>query len=237
MTVHAVVAVAKMDYDGIADRVIHYCQDNKIDYKATVPDSAFTDADGIDDVKLITAFNAATNPTISPATPVPADAVTASGSGLDPHISPANAQTQAARVADARKMKVEKVNEMIEQFTDGASLGFLGDPGVNVLRLNLGAGPGRRRVGIATGQNDLSINRRSRLPKTGLRGGDTTAPSRAPPLLPRNSCEPITPYEATGTDFVIPTYRLRDVRRRSSATKRQEGISADQSEEHEGQGT
>jgi K+-transporting ATPase KdpC subunit len=136
MTVHAVVAV-QMDYDGIADRVIHYCQDNKIEYKSTVPDSAFTDADGIDDEKLVAAFNSATNPTISPATPVPADAVTASGSGLDPHISPANAQTQASRVADSRKMPVDKVKELIDQNTDGPNLGVFGDPGVNVLRLNL----------------------------------------------------------------------------------------------------
>jgi K+-transporting ATPase KdpC subunit len=136
MTVHVVVAV-QMDYDGIADRVIHYCQDNKVEYKSTVPDSAFTDADGIDDEKLVAAFNGATNPTISPAKPVPADAVTASGSGLDPHISPANAQTQASRVADSRKTSIDKVKELIDQNTDGPNLGVFGDPGVNVLRLNL----------------------------------------------------------------------------------------------------
>jgi potassium-transporting ATPase KdpC subunit len=69
--------------------------------------------------------------------PVPADAVTASGSGLDPHISPANADIQAARVAKARGMKLEELRALIEQYTDQPSLGFLGDAGVNVLRLNL----------------------------------------------------------------------------------------------------
>ena len=69
--------------------------------------------------------------------PVPADAVTASASGLDPHISVENAQIQAARVAKARGLKVEDVKALIPQYTDPADLGFLGDPGVNVLRLNL----------------------------------------------------------------------------------------------------
>ncbi len=69
--------------------------------------------------------------------PVPADAVTASGSGLDPHISLRNAELQAARVAKARSVKLEKVHELIHQNTDSADLGFLGESGVNVLRLNL----------------------------------------------------------------------------------------------------
>ena len=140
MNVHIVASTVE-DGDGIADRVIHYCQDNKIDYKSSVPDAVFTDADGVDDVKLITAFNAATMPTITPDPnkPIPADAVTASGSGLDPHISPANARLQAQRVADARKLSVDKVNQLIERFTDAPSLGFLGDSGVNVLQLNLAA--------------------------------------------------------------------------------------------------
>ncbi len=68
---------------------------------------------------------------------VPADAVTASGSGLDPHISLQNAELQTPRVAKARGLSEEKVRELIRAHTDSASLGFLGDPGVNVLMLNL----------------------------------------------------------------------------------------------------
>ena len=67
---------------------------------------------------------------------MPADAVTASGSGLDPHISLHNAELQAPRVAKARNVSVEKVLELVRANTDPASLGFLGEPGVNVLKLN-----------------------------------------------------------------------------------------------------
>src|SRR5882757_8877049 len=69
--------------------------------------------------------------------PVPADAVTTSGSGLDPHISLHNAELQTPRVAKARAVSEEKLRELIQQNTDGPDLGILGDPGVNVLRLNL----------------------------------------------------------------------------------------------------
>jgi K+-transporting ATPase ATPase C chain len=67
---------------------------------------------------------------------VPADAVTTSGSGLDPHISPRNAELQLPRVAKVRGMSQEKLRDLIERNTNSRSLGVLGDPGVNVLTLN-----------------------------------------------------------------------------------------------------
>jgi K+-transporting ATPase ATPase C chain len=70
-------------------------------------------------------------------TPVPADAVTASASGLDPHISLRNAELQLPRVAKARGLTEDKVRELIKANTDAADLGFLGEPGVNILSLNL----------------------------------------------------------------------------------------------------
>jgi len=70
-------------------------------------------------------------------TPVPADAVTASASGLDPHISPQNTALQAPRVAKARGLNSEAVAKLIRENTDPADFGFFGEPGVNVLRLNL----------------------------------------------------------------------------------------------------
>ena len=69
--------------------------------------------------------------------PVPADAVTASASGLDPHISLRNAELQTPRVAKARGLGEDKVRELIRANTDSADLGILGEPGVNVLALNL----------------------------------------------------------------------------------------------------
>ncbi|HEY4606301.1 MAG TPA: K(+)-transporting ATPase subunit C [Acidimicrobiia bacterium] len=69
--------------------------------------------------------------------PIPVDAVTASSSGLDPHISVANARLQAARVAEARDIEVAEILELIDEHTDDRDLGFLGEPGVNVLLLNL----------------------------------------------------------------------------------------------------
>jgi K+-transporting ATPase ATPase C chain len=69
--------------------------------------------------------------------PIPADALTTSGSGLDPQISVANADAQAARVAKARGASLSSVQSLIASATNGRDLGFLGEPGVNVLKLNL----------------------------------------------------------------------------------------------------
>jgi K+-transporting ATPase ATPase C chain len=74
---------------------------------------------------------------LSPTTPVPVDAVTSSGSGLDPDISVANARLQAARVATARKADVAAVLALVDTYTHGQQLSFLGERGVNVLELNL----------------------------------------------------------------------------------------------------
>jgi K+-transporting ATPase ATPase C chain len=68
---------------------------------------------------------------------IPVDAVTTSGSGIDPDISPAYAQLQAHRVAAVRHMPLSDVQKLVSQNTDGRSLGFFGEPGVNVLKLNL----------------------------------------------------------------------------------------------------
>ncbi len=68
---------------------------------------------------------------------IPVDAVTTSGSGIDPDISPAYARLQAPRIAKVRSLAPDRVQQLIDANTDGRSLGFFGEPGVNVLKLNL----------------------------------------------------------------------------------------------------
>jgi K+-transporting ATPase ATPase C chain len=68
---------------------------------------------------------------------IPADTLTASGSGLDPHISPASAAAQVDRVAQARKLTPEHIRQVVANYTEGRQFGILGEPRVNVLKLNL----------------------------------------------------------------------------------------------------
>jgi len=128
-----------VDFDGINLRIVHYCLDNDIAYDSSVPLDQFRDAKGeVDEVKLIKAFNDEKAPLVfTPKATIPADAVTASSSGLDPHISPANADVQAARVAKARHVQLDQVTKLIAQSTERADLGFLGEPRVNVAMLNI----------------------------------------------------------------------------------------------------
>jgi K+-transporting ATPase ATPase C chain len=77
--------------------------------------------------------------------PLPADAVTRSGSGLDPDISPANAALQTARVAQARRLPVDVVRRLVLAHTEGRTFGVLGEPRVNVLELNLALDAKRTR--------------------------------------------------------------------------------------------
>ncbi len=69
--------------------------------------------------------------------PIPADLLTASGSGLDPEISPASAQAQTARVAKARGISADQLGQFVAQYVKSPDLGLLGEPRVNVLKLNL----------------------------------------------------------------------------------------------------
>jgi K+-transporting ATPase ATPase C chain len=151
-TTQPTVQPETLNYDGIRLRTIHYASDNGIPFKlysvaadgtkTEVPLKNYQNKDGsLNDIALVDAFphSGATAGLIASdfGTLIPGDAVTASGSGLDPHISPANAALQINRVATARKISPDKVKALVDKFTDGPDLGILGDPGVNVLRLNI----------------------------------------------------------------------------------------------------
>lgn len=131
--------VESVSFDGVEDRLVHYCLDNGIPYASSQPLDRFTDSQGrLDDVKLIDAFNATSNPLVfTPKDPIPSDAVTASASGLDPDISPANAALQLERVARARGVSPDRIRPLVAQATARADWGFIGEPRVNVLALNL----------------------------------------------------------------------------------------------------
>jgi K+-transporting ATPase ATPase C chain len=128
-----------VDFDGIEDRIVHYCVDNNIPYVSSSSLDQFKDAQGnLDDVKLIKAFNDTKSPLVfTPKVQIPSDAVTGSASGLDPQISPANADLQAGRVAKARGIPPAQLQSLIAQATKRPALGFIGEPRVNVLLLNI----------------------------------------------------------------------------------------------------
>lgn len=128
-----------VDFDGIELRMVHYCAENDIPYESSVPLDQFQNSSGaLDDIKLIKAFNSEKAPlTFAAKAPIPADAVTGSASGLDPHISPANAGIQATRIARVRGVSVDQIRNLIAHYTERPTFGFLGEARVNVLKLNL----------------------------------------------------------------------------------------------------
>lgn len=118
---HPRPSAAGAGYDGSASSGSNYGPTNA-DFLAAVAErvAAYREENGLSDTTL-----------------VPVDAVTASGSGLDPDISIADARLQVARVAKERGLTVEQVDTLVDQNTDGRDFGFLGEPGVNVVELNL----------------------------------------------------------------------------------------------------
>ena len=113
-------SAAGTGYDGGSSSGSNYGPENK-DLIAAIKDrqSAIEKSDGVTSAQI------------------PADALTASASGLDPHISPAYALQQVSRVASARGLSESSVHALVEKFIQGRDLGYLGEPTVNVLQLNI----------------------------------------------------------------------------------------------------
>ncbi len=100
------------------------------------PATTVNDPSNFDGIKdLVAAYRAANG--LKETDPVPADAVTRSGSGMDPHISVANALLQIPRVARERGKSPDEVRQLVERYTDGRDLGIFGEPHVNTLLLDL----------------------------------------------------------------------------------------------------
>ena len=141
---------------------------------------------------------------LSPNTKVPVDAVTASGSGLDPHISIANARLQAPRVADERGISVAKVNQLVDDHTTSRAFGILGEKAVNVLELNLALDqltgeprPGES-VGFRHGTRDAS-----HLPRGRARRGQDLRDARTRACGERAAAP--TSWSASSRPTVAPT--------------------------------
>ena len=105
-------------------------------HKKDAAGQAVNDPSNYDGIKdLVAAYRAANG--LKETDPVPADAVTRSGSGLDPHISVANARLQLSRVARERGRSADEISRLVDKYTEGRDLGLLGEPRVNTLMLNL----------------------------------------------------------------------------------------------------
>jgi K+-transporting ATPase ATPase C chain len=108
----------------VANEQMYLCLNAKVSYTTCIA-KGFSTSDRLYD------------PDVSSAARIPVDAVDSSASGIDPDISPANADIQAYRIAAVRHLSLTEVHSLISKYTQGNSLGFMGDPGVDVLQINL----------------------------------------------------------------------------------------------------